>query len=245
MIPGPGDQFWINGYALEDHDLIVLAPGVEVYSVARSAITACAMHIPDSMFDASAGHFKSRSERLERGWVVSVRARTDVLDSFRSLVALAATSPSAKAKLESLLTNKFIPLIGESPNAGPTKDRYGRAQRWQVLRRARVYVDNHLGESIRMADLRDRAGASSRTVERVFQQELHMTPSAYIRVRRLNAVKREIVGRGNAGKSITEIAMRYGFGHLGRFSAAYREHFGHSPSEAQQRVASWPGELTT
>ena len=240
LIPGPGGQFWTNGYSLEDGELIVLAPGVEVYSVARSSITACAVHIPDSMIDASAGHFKSRSAGLRRGWVISVPARAGVLDSLRSLLASAATSPNAEPELEPLLTNKLIPLIGESPNLGPTKDRHGRAQRWRVLSRARAFIDSHLGESIQMADLRDHVGASSRTIERGFQKELQMTPFAYIRARRLNAVKREIVGRGEAKKSITEIAMRYGFGHLGRFSAAYREHFGHSPSEAQRRVASWP-----
>ena len=244
MIPGTGDQFWINGYSLKDNELIVLAPGVEVYSVARSAVSACALHIPDSMIDPGAGHYESRAAGLERGWVVSVSARTGVLDSLRNLVASATTSPPTVAKLESILVNKLIPLIDESPDLGPMQDRDGRAQRWRVLSRARSYVDNHLGGSIRSTDLCDHVGASSRTVERIFHQELQMTPSTYVRVRRLNAVKREIVGGGGAEKSITEIAMNYGFGHLGRFSAAYREHFGHSPSEAKKRLASWPGEWT-
>ena len=168
-------------------------------------------------------------------------ARTGVLGSFRGLVGSADPDSYREAELESILTRAIIPMICESPNVGPTKDRYGRAHRWQVLSRARAYIESHLGGTVRMKDLREQAGASSRTVERAFQQELQMTPSAYVRVRRLNAVKREIVGRGEVDKSITEIAMQYGFGHLGRFSAAYREHFGHSPSEAQTRVAAWPG----
>ena len=110
------------------------------------------------------------------------------------------------------------------------------------MSRARAYIESHLGGTVRMNDLCEQVGVSPRTVERVFQQEFQMTPSAYVRVRRLNAVKREIVGLGEAAKSITAIAMHHGFGHLGRFSTAYRKHFGHSPSEAKKRVASWPGE---
>jgi AraC-like DNA-binding protein len=242
MIPGSGDDFWVNGYSLNDNELIVLAPGVEVYSVTRFALSACAVHIPDSLINASAGHPKSPWDDLERGWVVQVPARTGVLDSFRGLVGSSDPDSYREAELESILTRAIIPMICESPNVGPTKDRHGRAHRWQVLSRARAYIESHLGGTVRMDDLCEQAGTSLRTVERAFQQELQMTPSAYVRVRRLNAVKREIVGRGEVGKSITEIAMHYGFGHLGRFSTAYREHFGHSPSEAQRRVASWPGE---
>ena len=238
MIPAPGDDFWVNGYSINYTELIVLAPGVELYAVTRSAVRICAVHIPGSLLDASVGDFESHRESFERGWVIPIAAGTGEPDSLGRLVELLHMLPAREDELASVLTSRLVPLIKESNNVGPIRDQHGRAHRWLVLSRARMYIDHHLGGTVRMADLCRNAGASSRTVERVFQQELQMTPTAYIRVRRLNAVKRELMGPAGAEKSITEIALFYGFGHHGRFSAAYREHFGHSPSDELKRADS-------
>jgi AraC family ethanolamine operon transcriptional activator len=49
-------------------------------------------------------------------------------------------------------------------------------------------------------------------------------------LRRLAAVRRELL-RGDPQASITDVATRWGFFHLGRFSQEYREHFAELPSQ--------------
>jgi transcriptional regulator GlxA family with amidase domain len=40
------------------------------------------------------------------------------------------------------------------------------------------------------------------------------------------------------GTSVTEVATRWGFSHLGRFSQIYKEKYGQSPSKTLQNGAS-------
>ncbi len=51
----------------------------------------------------------------------------------------------------------------------------------------------------------------------------------YLLAVRLDAVRRELLRRRNRG--VTDIATNWGFSHLGRFSATYRQYFGTLPSD--------------
>jgi transcriptional regulator GlxA family with amidase domain len=63
-----------------------------------------------------------------------------------------------------------------------------------------------------------------------------MGPISYLRRLNLNRLRQSLrQPRANEPKSVTEIALDYGFWHLGRFSAQYREMFGESPRERERR----------
>ena len=87
---------------------------------------------------------------------------------------------------------------------------------------------------MQVRNVSDFAAASVSKLERIFQRELSVTPSQYILARRLHAVNRELESVENNGTRISDLAMQYGFRHLGRFSAAYRSHFGELPSQTLQ-----------
>jgi transcriptional regulator GlxA family with amidase domain len=57
-----------------------------------------------------------------------------------------------------------------------------------------------------------------------------MTPAAYLRTHRLNAAHRELLSADPAVSTVTEIALRWGFGHPGRFSQIHRKLFDEKPS---------------
>ncbi|MGB5904055.1 MAG: helix-turn-helix domain-containing protein [Xanthobacteraceae bacterium] len=74
-----------------------------------------------------------------------------------------------------------------------------------------------------------------RMLERAFQERLGLSPRAYERERRLRAAHGLILTDGDR-LSITDIAMSFGFWHLGRFAGAYAALFGCSPSETRRRI---------
>ena len=56
-----------------------------------------------------------------------------------------------------------------------------------------------------------------------------MSPKRYLFLRRLHLAHRELREAVPGKGKITQIATKYGFWELGRFSVTYREVFGQSP----------------
>ena len=81
---------------------------------------------------------------------------------------------------------------------------------------------------IYLSDLCTATGVSERTVRNAFQSLYHVSPIRFLHLRRLHQVRRAL--RNEPGASVTEVALRFGFGNLGRFAVEYRQIFGESPS---------------
>jgi transcriptional regulator GlxA family with amidase domain len=56
----------------------------------------------------------------------------------------------------------------------------------------------------------------------------------YVRNARFERVRESLL-RAEAEESVTEIAVGWGFTHMGRFSVEYRKRFGESPSETLRK----------
>ena len=86
---------------------------------------------------------------------------------------------------------------------------------------------------LRITELAEHSGVSSRTVERAFLRT-GCTPLEYLRGVRLEQARRILSDRAPAA-TVAEAAILAGFTHLGRFSAEYRRRFGELPSQTLLR----------
>ena len=107
--------------------------------------------------------------------------------------------------------------------------------RKRMVDRAREYALSHLDEPLSILDLCNHIGASRRKLQYCFQETLGINPVAYLRALRLNAVRRELRTSTQA-HGVQEVAARWGFWHLSRFSSDYRTMFGESPSQTLRRT---------
>lgn len=73
-------------------------------------------------------------------------------------------------------------------------------------------------------------GVSRRTLHYGFQKVLGINPVSYIRCIRLNGVRRDLIAAEPTSSTITDVASRWGFWHLGMFSNYYKALFGEVPS---------------
>ena len=81
-----------------------------------------------------------------------------------------------------------------------------------------------------MIDLCRQVGTSRRSLEAIVRQRTGRSPSEYMRWRRLWRA-RALLRRPDESATVTDIAFRLGFWHLGRFAAAYASTFGERPSD--------------
>jgi AraC-like DNA-binding protein len=71
-----------------------------------------------------------------------------------------------------------------------------------------------------------------RTLQEGFRRHLGMSPMAYLRVVRLGRAHRDLHSADADRITVTSIAHRWGFTHLGRFAGAHKEMFGETPLQA-------------
>lgn len=105
-----------------------------------------------------------------------------------------------------------------------------------TIRRAIAYMEEHLTEPFSLADVANAARLSPRGLQDAFHRILGRTPTQELRMLRLEAARADLVAADPSdGDTVGGIAQRWGFVHVARFSAAYRERYGESPRETLQR----------
>lgn len=100
------------------------------------------------------------------------------------------------------------------------------------LRRAEAFIDANLKSDLCLDQISAAAGTTPRNLQLVFKKFRGMTPMQFWRCRRLEGAYRDLkLQNGN----VTEVALRWGFSHLGRFSNVYRNQFGESPLDTRRK----------
>jgi AraC-like DNA-binding protein len=124
-------------------------------------------------------------------------------------------------------------IIGQPHNYTRLLHRQLAAGSWQV-RVVEEYIRAHADESISLGDLCAIAGVNARTIQFSFHKYRGCSPMQFLRRTRLEAVRSELLSsEGQA--TVSDIAMKWGFLHLGRFAAEYTKQFGELPSASLRR----------
>lgn len=92
-------------------------------------------------------------------------------------------------------------------------------------------LDAHSSEDLNVGDLAEALGVSIRSLQVALAKELGSTPSQMLREARLRRAHAMLSEADPGVDTVTSIAERCGFGHLGRFAQVYRQHFGITPSQ--------------
>src|SRR5262245_14751059 len=100
---------------------------------------------------------------------------------------------------------------------------------------AEQHVVDRLGSAISIQGLAWFVGVSRRTLHDGFRRHRGCSPMRFVREKRMLAVHQDLL-QPNRTTSVTRTALKWGFNHLGRFSAYYARQFGELPSETLLRA---------
>ncbi|MBK5517161.1 helix-turn-helix domain-containing protein [Pseudomonas sp. TH10] len=142
--------------------------------------------------------------------------------------------PSREALTQQLLEDCLYLL----DNASVCLDHGGLQRRTEeraVMKRIGEWAADSPEETLNLLQLAQVAGVSLRQVQHAFKAYTGMTPTHWLRLRRLNSAHRELLGRSPMDTTVAEVAMKWSFWHLGRFSSSYRALFKELPSETLKR----------
>lgn len=110
--------------------------------------------------------------------------------------------------------------------------------RREAVTRALDYIEGNLGEPHSLEEICQAAGASCRTLFYGFQDIMGLSPKAYLKARRLNAIRRDLLQEKAAPGAVFDVASRWGFWHMGQFGRDYKTMFGELPSDTLKRTKS-------
>jgi len=141
-------------------------------------------------------------------------------------------SPLLRAGLDDLILTALLSL----PNSHSHELRSGRRLPVApaVVRGAEEFLEAHATEPITISEVVAHCGCSRRSLFSAFRRFRGYTPMQFLARSRL-AVARQALQSPSPGTTVASIARACGFGHPGRFSAAYRRVFGESPAETLRR----------
>ena len=97
----------------------------------------------------------------------------------------------------------------------------------RVVRKVMAYIHQNFVDPISRVDMADYADVSERHLDRCFQQDMGITPIAYLNRYRVKQAKTLLI---ETARTVTEIALDVGFSNSSHFSRVFRREVGSSPS---------------
>jgi len=113
-----------------------------------------------------------------------------------------------------------------------------RAGERAIMTRVGEWAADTPEEHLNLLELSQVAGVSLRQLQHAFKTYTGMAPTQWLRLRRLNSARRELLSRTPTQTTVAEVAMHWSFWHLGRFSSSYRALFKELPSDTLKRASA-------
>ena len=102
-----------------------------------------------------------------------------------------------------------------------------------VVRIVEEYIDAHATEPLVASDLAQATGASVMSIEAAFLQHRGMTPTAFLKARRLESTRKALLEDPHL--TIPRAALLAGYVGFAPFEAAYFKRYGETPAETRRR----------
>ena len=120
-------------------------------------------------------------------------------------------------------------LIYRYSSLSPTPSRSMGGLSSRRLRLVLEYIEDTLGQPIKLRELGALAGISARHFESAFRQSTGSSPHAYVMDRRLHKARDLLINRPEL--PIEQIALRLGFSSSSHFSSSFRRQTGLTPTD--------------
>jgi AraC-like DNA-binding protein len=243
VVAAPRDErtrLFSRNRLVERHQAIALMSEaeVDVRTAGPAQLVVCVLPSEHILSDAEALGVDASARTDTEGIVefANARARDEIAGTLRALavdlLARHEVGPLPAARILAAASLCSDSLLRASPRF---EDRMSPAARVTAAARARDFIDAHPSEVTSIADLCRITGTRERSLYMGFLELTGLSPTVYLRVRRLHCVRAELSREGNP-PSVTEAATRHGFWHLGRFADHYRKLFGELPSQTLRRA---------
>jgi AraC-like DNA-binding protein len=232
-----------NGQLIGRDAFLVLEPGCDFVLSTADDHDWCAFSVPNHQLDPGFRHLLPSPGEPARSWISrpslalagAVRSRLgDLAEAAR--IPDFDTSPAARnaAAAFSALGTHIVAGRGREENVARGRPPLSRSR---IVRRVMAALRKTDRELPDFAGLASHAGVSERTLRTVFKEYFGVGPNRYLRLRRLQSIRRALKAADPATTSVSEVLVRHGEWQFGRVAGRYKTLFGESPSATLNQSA--------
>lgn len=222
-----GQEEWVFNH----QHLLISQPGLEVIRLGHKPYSAISIYVDEARYLTELS--KYLDEPIDRPKLVQVFDRNNhygrsLYQMVMLLWNLIETNghPLAIKNLEGAIFSTLVEgSFHQKPENSTAKSSEISIER---VRQTAEYIRANLKKEITIAQLAAQMNCSSRSLQTAFARHYGFSPSQFLRMARLEAAHLE---RKQSQKTITEIALEYGFANPGRFAKYFQQHFGKKPSD--------------
>lgn len=197
--------------------------------------------VPSAVLESRALASVARRTGVVRGQSGVGRILTRLLDSVAS--GIESLDAEALRPVELALIEFLSTCLAEDDSSSGLRGETGA--QISLLNRVCQYIEAHLGDaSLSRTTVARQEGISPRYVQKLFENAGENF-SHYLRRRRLERCRADLVNPLFAPLSITEISYRWGFSDSAHFSRSFREEYGVSPRDWRKQAQARPEDVAT
>jgi transcriptional regulator GlxA family with amidase domain len=146
------------------------------------------------------------------------------------LAAVKTPGVLAATSLCEEIVNEFVRATANTDESAHNRQSGFAGYRFATMRRAEEFLREHMDTPFSSRGLCSATRMSERSIEMLFKDAYGISPRAWSQIVRLNAARHDLLEGQSEDVRVSDVAVRWGFFHFGRFSAAYRQLFGELPS---------------
>lgn len=234
-LPGSWTERCGERVDLSNQNVLVSSPGDYARFFMPKNVRHVTIKIPRDIFeDCVFGKYESANfnQSSKRNDVQSASLANMWRSLLSHLIEIAAHHPTKLEETELIdhFSIKFAEMLSYGTDALSIRDRRAHERVLDCVFRAKSYIDSHYCSEISISNVANELGVSTRSLQNYFKDTFLMTPSQYLKQKRLIHL-RKLIRNSDRSKSITSLMLDSGINSFGRYADFYAREFGTLPSQ--------------
>lgn len=178
------------------------------------------------------------SIRLPRGGRHALTCLTDdALNLARRLQPAGGMAPELAKEIQASLLAGYVDALSDAQPTRKSERSATERRHHHLITACERLVLSGTDADIALTEIARRSGYSLRSLELIFRRGVGMTPGRWFMTARLNGALRDLI-TCDTESTVSDVATKWGFHHMSRFSQYYSRAFGESPSDTLRRSRS-------
>ena len=146
----------------------------------------------------------------------------NVIDEYGEYLLL---NTQTSKQIESRITQTILQMLEEQEDHTP---HFTKSEKTVLKIKRKLF--KHMDGKMNITSLAKEYMITEKSLQNAFRSLYDLTPNQFIRLLKLNLVHHELIQSNHTLTTVQQVAQKWGFAHMGRFSKYYTELFGNNPS---------------